>query len=105
MADFYDYDAKYYNAESETVVDPGFPGGSAEEVYQSAIRTFDAFDDHSLSRVDFLVTVAGEVIFNEINTIPGFTVTSIYPTLSAARGRDKKTLVKESMEPAFERGA
>jgi len=104
-ADFYDYDAKYYNAESKTVVDPELPEGSAEEVRQSAIRIFDALDGYGLSRVDFFVTAAGEVIFNEINTMPGFTAISMYPMLFAARGKDKKTLVKELMELAFEREA
>ena len=104
-ADFYDYDAEDYNAESKTVVDPELPEGSAEEVRQSAIRIFDALDGYGLSRVDFFVTAAGEVIFNEINTMPGFTAISMYPMLFAARGKDKKTLVKELMELAFEREA
>ena len=104
-ADFYDYDAKYYNAESKTVVDPELPEGSAEEVRQSAIRIFDALDGYGLSRVDFFVTAEGKVIFNEINTMPGFTSISMYPMLFEARGKDKKALVKELMELALEREA
>ena len=86
-------------------MDPELPEGSAEEVRQSAVRIFEAIDGYGLSRVDFFVTAAGEVVFNEINTMPGFTAISMYPMLFAARGKDKKALVKELMELAFEREA
>lgn len=104
-ADFYDYDAKYYNAESKTVVDPELPEGSAEEVRRAAIRIFRAIDGYGLSRVDFFVTAEGKVIFNEINTMPGFTAISMYPMLFAARGKDKKELIQELIELALEREA
>jgi len=104
-ADFYDYDAKYFSQESKTVVDPELPEGSAEEVRRSAVRIFEALDGYGLSRVDFFVTAEGKVIFNEINTMPGFTSISMYPMLFEARGKDKKALVKELMELALEREA
>ena len=70
-ADFYDFDAKYYNSDSRTVVDPELPGNAAEEIRESAVRIFKAVDGYGLSRVDFFVKEDGEVVFNEINTMPG----------------------------------
>ena len=102
-ADFYDFDAKYYNAESKTVVNPKLPGDSAERVRQAAMAIFKAVDGYGLSRVDFFVTAAGEVIFNEINTMPGFTAISMYPMLFAAVGIEKKELVTKLIEHGLKR--
>lgn len=102
-AEFYDFDAKYNNAESRTVTDPELPGDSAERVRQAAINIFRALDGYGLSRVDFFVTDAGEVIFNEINTLPGFTAISMYPMLWAARGLEKAELVEKLIQHAKER--
>lgn len=94
-ADFYDFESKYYNEESKTVVDPELPGNAAEEIRQSAIAIFKAIDGYGLSRVDFFVTEEGQVVFNEINTMPGFTAISMYPMLWEARGISKKQLVEK----------
>lgn len=102
-AEFYDFDAKYYNAESKTVVDPELPGGAAEKVREAAVRIFKAVDGYGLSRVDFFVTKDGQVIFNEINTMPGFTAISMYPMLWEARGVSKKQLVNDLISHAFTR--
>lgn len=102
-AEFYDFDAKYHNAESRTVVDPELPGDSAEKVRQAAVEIFRAVDGYGLSRVDFFVTDAGEVIFNEINTMPGFTAISMYPMLWEARGISKSALVEDLIAHAKER--
>lgn len=102
-ADFYDYDAKYFNAESRTMADPPLPGDAAERVRDAAVRIFRAIDGYGLSRADFFVTDTGRVVFNEINTMPGFTAISMYPMLWEARGKDKKTLIQELITLAFER--
>ena len=102
-ADFYDYEAKYFNAESKTVVDPVLPGDSAERVREAAVRIFKAVDGYGLSRVDFFVTADGEVVFNEINTMPGFTAISMYPMLWEARGIDKKQLIQTIIDLGFSR--
>lgn len=94
-ADFYDFESKYYNEESKTVVDPKLPGNAAEEIRQNAIAIFKAIDGYGLSRVDFFVTEEGQVVFNEINTMPGFTAISMYPMLWEARGISKKQLVEK----------
>ena len=64
-ADFYDFDAKYYNAESKTVTDPELPGDAAEKIRRAAAAIFKAVDGYGLSRVDFFVKEDGEVVFNE----------------------------------------
>lgn len=102
-ADFYDFDAKYYNAQSKTVVNPELPGDSAERVRQAARRIFKAVDGYGLSRVDFFVTKDGEVIFNEINTMPGFTAISMYPMLFEAAGIPKKEMVTKLIEHGLRR--
>ena len=60
-------------------------------------------DGYGLSRVDFFVTREGEVIFNEINTMPGFTAISMYPMLWEAEGVSKKELINRLIDLAFER--
>lgn len=102
-ADFYDFEAKYFNEESRTVINPPLPDGAAAKVKKAAEAIFNAVDGYGLSRVDFFVTDEGEVIFNEINTMPGFTAISMYPMLWEAEGISKKDLIAKLIELAFER--
>lgn len=102
-ADFYDFEAKYYNAESRTVVNPKLPGDSAERVRRAAAEIFKAVDGCGLARVDFFVTEAGDVVFNEINTMPGFTAISMYPILFEAAGISKTELVGKLIEHGMKR--
>lgn len=103
-ADFYDYEAKYHNAESKTLIDPELPEGKREEIRNAALAIFKAVDGFGLSRVDFfLEEKTNEVVFNEINTLPGFTPISMYPMLMNAQGIDKDSLVDRLIELAFER--
>ncbi|BCN28816.1 D-alanine--D-alanine ligase family protein [Anaeromicropila herbilytica] len=103
-ADFYDYDAKYNNAESKTVINPELPEGVAEEVRDKAVRIFKAVDGYGLSRVDFFLEKGtNEVVFNEINTLPGFTSISMYPMLWEAKGIGKQQLVEKLIQLAFAR--
>lgn len=102
-AEFYDFDAKYYNQESKTVIDPVLPGDATEKVRMAAAQIFKAVDGYGLARVDFFVTKDGEVIFNEINTMPGFTAISMYPVLWEARGISKEELLEKLISYAKER--
>lgn len=102
-AEFYDFEAKYFNEESRTVINPKLPEGSAEQVKKAAEKIFNAVDGYGLSRVDFFVTREGEVIFNEINTMPGFTAISMYPMLWEARGIKKQELVEKLLRHARKR--
>lgn len=102
-AEFYDFEAKYFNAESRTVVNPELPGDSAERVQKAAVEIFKAVDGYGLARVDFFVTAGGDVVFNEINTMPGFTAISMYPMLFEAAGISKTELVGKLIEHGLKR--
>lgn len=103
-AEFYDYDAKYNNAESKTVIAPELPAGKEDEVRTAAERIFAAVDGFGLARVDFfLENGTNEVVFNEINTLPGFTSISMYPMLWEAKGVSKQELVDRLISMAWER--
>lgn len=102
-AEFYDFDAKYFNEDSRTVIGPELPGDAAERVRRAAERIFNAVDGYGLARVDFFVTADGEVVFNEINTMPGFTAISMYPMLWEAAGIPKDQLIDRLIRLAFER--
>ena len=102
-AQFYDFDAKYFNEESRTVVDPKLPGNAAEEIRRIAVDIFKAVDGYGLARVDFFVREDGGVVFNEINTMPGFTAISMYPMLWEARGISKAQLVGRLLEHGLKR--
>ena len=75
-----------------------------EEIRKDSVAIFKAVDGFGLSRVDFFVTKdTGEVVFNEINTLPGFTAISMYPMLWEHRGISKPQLVEKLIQMAFAR--
>lgn len=85
--DFYDYEAKYINAASELYIPARITESKANEVRFEAINVYKALGCTGLSRVDFFVRDgSGEVLLNEVNTIPGFTSISMYPKLFDAAG-------------------
>lgn len=103
-AAFYDFDAKYNNAESKTVIGPELPGGTEAEIRNDAVRIFNALDGFGLSRVDFFLEKdTNSVVFNEINTLPGFTAISMYPMLFKAEGYSIEKLVQTLIDMAVER--
>lgn len=103
-AEFYDFDAKYNNAESKTVLSPQLPEGKTEEIRSAAKAIFTALDGYGLSRVDFfLEKETKQVIFNEINTLPGFTSISMYPMLWKEQGLSIEELVEKQISLAFKR--
>lgn len=101
-AEFYDYQAKYHSEESKTVISPKLPEGKEEEIRKDAVTIFRALDGYGLSRVDFFLTKdTNEVVFNEINTLPGFTNISMYSMLWEVKGISKKTLVGKLLQSAL----
>ncbi|MCR4605688.1 MAG: D-alanine--D-alanine ligase [Eubacterium sp.] len=104
-AEFYDFDAKYNNSESKTIVDPeDLPDEAKEQIREDAVKIFKALDGFGLARVDFFVKKSdGGVIFNEINTLPGFTNISMYPMLWEAVGVSESELLDKLIEVAYER--
>ncbi|MGL4800266.1 MAG: D-alanine--D-alanine ligase family protein [Cellulosilyticaceae bacterium] len=99
-AEFYDFDAKYNNAESKTVVDADLPQETKEQIRQYAKDVFQAVEGKGISRVDFFVKEDGGIIFNEINTLPGFTSISMYPMLWKAAGVELGELITKLIELA-----
>ena len=103
-ADFYDYEAKYHNAESQTTIPADIPAEKAEEIRQAALSIYHALDCSGFSRVDFFLEKdTNRVIFNEINTIPGFTTISMYPKLWNESGISTPALVDKLLDLAIER--
>ena len=104
-AEFYDFDAKYNNADSKTTVRPELPDDVREEIRRAAVRIFDGVSGFGLARVDFFMEKGtNRMIFNELNTLPGFTSISMYPMLWREQGLDTRELVTALIESAFDRG-
>ncbi|MCL1843035.1 MAG: D-alanine--D-alanine ligase [Defluviitaleaceae bacterium] len=99
--EFYDFDAKYVNPESKTIIPAEIPEDTMAEIQKYALEIFRAIGGSGLSRVDFFVDANGRVIFNEINTVPGFTSISMYKKLWAASGVSAQMLVKTLMDTAL----
>ena len=99
-AAFYDYDAKYNNADSVTDVSPKLPAGVEDEIREKAAKIFRAAGCYGLARADFFLDSRG-VVFNEINTMPGFTAISMYPMLFEKMGISKKQLTADLIELSF----
>lgn len=103
-AEFYSFDAKYTNPDSQTPVDPVLPDGKREEIRQAAEAIFRAVGARGLARVDFfLENKTNRVVFNEVNTFPGFTSISMYPKLWEAAGLPIGALLDELIADAFRR--
>ncbi len=102
--EFYSYSAKYKNAASRTVVPAKLQKGKLEEIRKAAVEIFKALDGTGLARVDFFLEKGThKVIFNEINTLPGFTSISMYPMLFAHEGLPVKALLEEIVDLGLER--
>lgn len=101
-ADFYDYEAKYVSDCSQLYIPARIDDEVAEQVRETAVKIYEALGCCGLSRVDFFVKKDGEVVFNEINTIPGFTSISMYPKLFEASGIPYPELIDKLLELAME---
>ena len=102
-ADFYDYDAKYITDTSTAYIPARISEEIEEHVREMAVKIYSAIGCRGLSRVDFFVSYDGdEVVFNEINTLPGFTSISMYPKLFEASGIAYGQLIDELLRLAME---
>ncbi|MDM4722927.1 D-alanine--D-alanine ligase family protein [Micromonospora sp. WMMA1363] len=104
--DFYDFEAKYIDADSacEYDIPAGLPERAARQIREHAVRAFTALDCAGLARVDFFVTPELDVYLNEINTMPGFTPSSMFPRMWAAAGLEYPKLVNRLIRTALHRG-
>jgi len=104
-ADWYDFDAKYTEGGMDLVVPARLPDEITEQVRRLAVEAFVATDCEGMARVDFFVRPDGQIIVNELNTIPGFTATSVYAKLFAESGIPYAALLDRLVELALERHA
>src|SRR4028119_2140365 len=103
-SDFYDYETKYTEGRAGLLIPASLPTSVATKIQGMSLQAFAAVDAAGLARVDFFyVEATGEVFINEINTLPGFTATSMYPQLWAATGVPFPELVNQLIELALER--
>ncbi len=100
---FYSYDDKYHNDSPEQYVPARIPQEISDKIRELALKTFDALNCMGLARVDFFWRKSdGEILLNEINTIPGFTSISMYPKLMAYSGIDNRELISRLIDLALE---
>jgi D-alanine-D-alanine ligase len=102
--EFYDFEAKYLEDSCEFDIPAGLPDHITRQVQEYACRTFAALDCAGLARVDFFVTPELDIYLNEINTMPGFTSTSMFPRMWAAAGLEYPKLVSRLIRTALARG-
>jgi D-alanine-D-alanine ligase len=102
-ADWYDFSAKYEDGGMELVVPPRLDDDIIDRVQELSVRAFVATDCEGMARVDCFVTRDGEVLINELNTIPGFTSTSVYAKLFEASGISYPELLGRLIQLALDR--
>ena len=104
--EFYDYEAKYIDAASQTIIPADLPAATVAEVRRMSIEAFRAIDCAGMARVDFLLSRRDGAIFvNEVNTIPGFTTISMYSKMWTASGVEYPQLLDRLIALALERHA
>jgi len=103
-SDFYDYETKYTQGKADLLIPAPLPQTVVERIQEMSLKAFAAVDAAGLARVDFFyVESTGEILINEINTLPGFTSTSMYPQLWANTGISFPQLVDQLIQLAIER--
>src|SRR5579883_1458395 len=104
--EFYDYNAKYIDNKSQTIIPADIPQHVAETVRRLSLQAFQALDLSGLARIDFfLEKESGKIYINEVNTLPGFTEISMYAKLWIASGMPYAALLDRLIELAVERYA
>ena len=103
--DFYDFDAKYLDDSADLIVPADLPVEIIKEVQAKAIQSFNALGCEGFARCDFFVKSSGEVLINEINTLPGFTSISMFPRMWQATGLTYPQIIEVLIADALRRGA
>jgi D-alanine-D-alanine ligase len=102
--EFYDFEAKYLDDSCEFDIPARLPEQVTRQIQEYAKRTFTALDCAGLARVDFFVAGDSTVYLNEINTMPGFTLSSMFPRMWAATGLEYPKLISRLIRTALRRG-
>ena len=103
--EFYDFTAKYLDNSMQLVFPTDLPAGVEVKIQESAINAFNAAGCEGLARVDFFYSNDGQIIINEINTMPGFTPLSVYPKLMQKHGISYQELITRLISTALTRSA
>ena len=101
--EFYDYEAKYLDPGTELIIPAELPEGTASRIQELAVRGYRTIDGAGMGRMDFFLTDDGQVLIDEINTVPGFTPDSMYPALWRQAGLGYADLIGRLVELALER--
>ena len=101
--EFYDFQAKYLDDSMQLIVPADLPVGVEARIQQAALAAFKAAGCEGLARIDFFYSDQGEIIINEINTMPGFTPTSVYPKLIEKSGVSYQQLITKLIQTAQNR--
>ena len=99
--EFYDFEAKYLDGATTIDLPALIPSDVAEDIRKRAIQAFKALGCSGLARVDFFYSTSGEVFINELNTMPGFTATSVFPKMWAASGKSYESIIEELIKTAL----
>jgi D-alanine-D-alanine ligase len=102
---WYDFEAKYLDDATEMAIPAPVPPAAVERIRQLACQAFDAIECEGLARVDFFYTPAGEILVNEINTMPGMTPASGFPKMWAATGLPLPQLIERIISTALAKAA
>lgn len=104
QSDFYDYETKYTLGKADLTIPADLPDAIVSQIQEMAVQAFLAIDAAGLARVDFFyIEATQEILINEINTLPGFTATSMYPQLWKSTGIPFPTLVDQLIQLALDR--
>ncbi|MEX1253835.1 MAG: D-alanine--D-alanine ligase family protein [Dehalococcoidia bacterium] len=101
--EFYDYEAKYLDPSTQLIVPADLPEATAERIQELAVRGYRAIDCAGMGRMDFFLTDDGDVLIDEINTVPGFKPDSMYPLLWQHAGLSYAALIERLVDLALER--
>ena len=101
--EFYDFEAKYLDGATDIIIPADIPESASDAIRAASLDAFTSLGCSGLARVDFFYTNAGEVVINEINTMPGFTTTSVFPKMWAATGKSYEQIVQALIDTAKRR--
>lgn len=101
--EFYDFEAKYLDDATTVIFPEDLPTGVEEAIQGAAVKAFKALGCEGLARVDFFYTDGGEIVINELNTMPGFTPTSMFPKLWGRAGVTYSEVITRLIDAAISR--